>query len=77
MVKIFIMNSVLEDIREFEVNLDSVVDNVALREIRGQLADLLDRLDDRLDLQLIDDRRDEPTISHIQLTQELRTDGLI
>lgn len=71
------MNSVLEDIREFEVNLDSVVDNVALREIRGQLADLLDRLDDRLDLQLIDDRRDEPTISHIQLTQELRTDGLI
>ncbi len=71
------MNSVLEEIRDFEINLDSVVDNKTLQEIRDRLADLLDRLDDRLDLELIEERRDEPTTSHIQLTQELRTDGLI
>lgn len=71
------MNSVLEEIRDFEINLDFVVDNKTLQEIRDRLADLLDRLDDRLDLELIEERRDEPTTSHIQLTQELRTDGLI
>lgn len=71
------MNSVLEEIRDFEINLDFVVDNKTLQEIRDRLADLLDRLDDTLDLELIEERRDEPTTSHIQLTQELRTDGLI
>lgn len=69
--------TVLEEIEEVQSSIDRIDDPTLLDKIRDKIADLLDRLDDRLDVRFVEERRDEPTISHSQLTQELRRDGLI
>ncbi len=52
-------------------------DPIFLEKVNNEIGNLLDEIDDKLDLITIAERSTEETISHQNLKEELKADGLI
>ena len=63
--------------REIESYLEVINDRKFLAGIKNEIENMMDLLEDKLDLLEIEARRDEPSISHAELTEELKRNGTL
>ena len=64
-------------IKTLENLVDSINDAKILDEVIRELKDWMETFEDRTDVLTIEERKDEPTISHKELTEELKRDGIL
>lgn len=63
--------------RNLDTLIESIDDPEILDEAGKEIESLMEMIEDKIDLILIDRRKDEATVSHTMLTEELKRDGVL
>jgi len=69
--------SIEKSIHTLETLIQSIEDPAFLEKVNNEIENLIEEIDDKLDSIMIAERSNEETISHENLIEELKADGLI
>lgn len=72
-----IIAAAVQILNDLTILIDLIDDPEALGEVSRDIELTLEAFEDRIDFLTIEARKNEPTISHRELTEELKRDGIL
>ncbi|MGC2238305.1 MAG: hypothetical protein WA584_19280 [Pyrinomonadaceae bacterium] len=72
-----IIVAAVQILNDLKILIESINDTETLGEVSKDIELTLDAFEDRIDFLTIEARKGEPTISHQELTEELKRDGIL